>query len=82
MGFPRQDYWSGLLCRPSGIFLTQGWNLHLLCLLHRQAGSLPLAPPGKLAEMASLPFINHLNRADSERCCHIPMTKQGGALSF
>ena len=27
--------------------LTQGWNLHLLCLLHWQAGSLPLAPPEK-----------------------------------
>ena len=30
-----------------GIFLTQGSNLHLLCLLHWQAGSLPPAPPGK-----------------------------------
>jgi len=30
-----------------GIFLTQVSNLHLLCLLHWQAGSLPLAPPGK-----------------------------------
>ena len=29
------------------IFLTQGSNLHLLGLLHWQAGSLPLAPPGK-----------------------------------
>ena len=27
-----------------GIFLTQGSNPHLLCLLHSQAGSLPLAP--------------------------------------
>ena len=26
---------------------TQGSNLHLLCLLHWQAGSLPRAPPGK-----------------------------------
>ena len=30
-----------------GIFLTQGLNLCLLCLLHWQAGSLSLAPPGK-----------------------------------
>ena len=30
-----------------GIFLTQGSNWHLLCLLHWQAGSLPLVPPGK-----------------------------------
>ena len=31
-----------------GIFPTQGSNLRLLYLLHWQAGSLPLAPPGKL----------------------------------
>ena len=30
-----------------GVFPTQGLNQHLLCLLHWQAGSLPLAPPGK-----------------------------------
>ena len=30
-----------------GIFPTQGSNLCLLCLLHWQADSLPLAPPGK-----------------------------------
>ena len=30
-----------------GIFLTQGLNLSLLCLLHWQMGSLPLAPTGK-----------------------------------
>ena len=44
-GFPKQEYWSGFL--PQGIFLTQESNLRLLCLLHWQAGSLPLAPPGK-----------------------------------
>ena len=32
-----------------GIFPTQGLNLGLLCLLHWQAGSLPLAPLGKSA---------------------------------
>ena len=30
-----------------GIFLTQGLNLHLVGLLHWQAGSLLLGPPGK-----------------------------------
>ena len=30
-----------------GIFLTQGYNLCLLCLLIWQAGSLPLVQPGK-----------------------------------
>ena len=29
-----------------GIFLTQGLNLHLLCLLHWQADSLPLSHMG------------------------------------
>ena len=28
------------------IFLTQGLNPYLLCLLHWQVGSLPVAPPG------------------------------------
>ena len=30
-----------------GIFPTQGSSPHLLCLLHWQAGSLPLAPPNR-----------------------------------
>ena len=30
-----------------GIFLTQGLNLCLSCLLHWQVGYLPLVPPGK-----------------------------------
>ena len=30
-----------------GIFLIQGLNPHLLCLLQWQMGSLPLVPPGK-----------------------------------
>ena len=34
-----------------GIFLAQGWNLRLLCLLCWQAGSLPLAPLGKTASV-------------------------------
>ena len=33
-----------------GIFLMQGLNLHLLLLLHWQAGSLPLVPPGENAK--------------------------------
>ena len=30
-----------------GIFLTQGLNSHLVHLLHWQADSLPLVPPGE-----------------------------------
>ena len=53
MGFSRQKYWSGLPCPPPGIFPTQGSNSCLLCLLHWQAGSLPLVPPGKPAFILS-----------------------------
>ena len=40
---------TGVCCHAllQGIFLTQGSNLHLLCLLHWETGSLPLVPPGK-----------------------------------
>ena len=37
LGFPRQEYWSGLPFPSLGVFLTQGSNLKLLCpLLGRQ----------------------------------------------
>ena len=40
---------TGVACRTllQGIFPTQGWNWCLLCLLHWQADSLPLAPSGR-----------------------------------
>ena len=41
MGFPRQEYWSGLPFPFQRIFLTQGWNLHLL---HWQVGESPKSP--------------------------------------
>ena len=47
MGFSRPEYGSGLPCPSLQISLTQGWKLHLLRLLHWQACSLPLAPPGE-----------------------------------
>ena len=40
-----------------GIFRTQGSNLHLLCLLHWQVGSLPLAPPEKPHKLSYDPII-------------------------
>ena len=43
MGLFRQEYWSGLHALLPGIFLTQGPDPYLLCLLHGQAGRLPLA---------------------------------------
>ena len=45
--FFRKEYWSGLLCSPPGYLpdLTMEPTTH--GLLHWQAGSLSLAPPGK-----------------------------------
>ena len=39
VGFPRQEYWSGLPFPPPEDPQTQGSNPCLLCLLHWQAGS-------------------------------------------
>ena len=48
MGFSRQEYWRGLLCPPPGESSQPRDLTHVsLHLLHWQAGSLPLIPPGK-----------------------------------
>ena len=47
MGFSRQKYWSGLLHLPPGDLPDPGTDPCHLHLRHWQAGSLPLAPPGK-----------------------------------
>ena len=66
MGFPRPEYWSGGCCALfQGIFLTQGLNPRLLCLLHWQASSLPLAPPGK-------PIIKFQNPSSEKLVCKMP----------
>ena len=44
---PGKNIGVGCHTRLQGIFSTQGLNPCLLCLLHWQAGSLPLVPPGK-----------------------------------
>ena len=44
---PSQNTGMGCHTLLQGIFLTQGSNMSLLHLLHSQAGSLPLMPPGK-----------------------------------
>ena len=45
--FPGKNTGVGCHFLPQGIFLTQGLNPPLLHLLHWQADSLPLEPPGK-----------------------------------
>ena len=47
MGFSRQESGLGHRALFQGIFPTQGLNAGVLCLLHWQVGSLPLAPLGK-----------------------------------
>ena len=47
MGFSRQGSGVGSHFLLQGIFLIQGSNLCLLCLLYWQTNSLPLAPSGK-----------------------------------
>ena len=44
--FPGKNTGVGCHLLLQGIFPTQQASLHLFCLLHCQAGSLPLAPPG------------------------------------
>ena len=46
-GIPDKDAGVGCHFLLQGVFPTQGSTSHLLCLLHCQAGSLPLVPPGK-----------------------------------
>ena len=45
--FPGKNTGAGCHSLLQGILPTQGSNLCLLCLLHWQTDSLPLAPPGK-----------------------------------
>ena len=47
MEFSSQEYWSRLPFPSPGMFPTLESNPCLSCLLHCQAGSLPLVPPGK-----------------------------------
>ena len=69
MGFFSKN--TGVDCHTllQGILSTQGWNLHLLHLLHWQVGSLPLAPPGKPRVYSSVQFssFQSLSRVHSLR---------------
>ena len=46
-GILQEEYWSGLSCPPLRDLPDPGIESTSLCLLHWQAGSLPLVPPGK-----------------------------------
>ena len=64
-GIFQQEYWSGLpFPFPSqGTFPTQGFNLHCLCPLLWQAGSLLAEPSGKLLNIHALPLFAALTEA-------------------
>ena len=53
-----------------GIFLIQGWNPCLLYLLHWQAGSLPLVPPG----MPTVSIYWGWRSSGSRFICHLGPT--------
>ena len=66
MRFSRQEYWSRLHFLFQAIFLIEGSNPRLLCLLHWEAGSLPLGPLGKpldhsenSSKAVGIPSIRH-----------------------
>ena len=58
MGFSRQEYWNGLPGPPPGDLPDSGIKTCLFCLLYWQAGSLPLAPPGKPFQNTKACYIN------------------------
>ena len=66
MGFSRQEYWSGLPCPPPEDLPDSGIEPCLLCLLHWQAGSLLLVPPGK--SKALRPHIKVRYKITNEIC--------------
>ena len=73
-----------------GIFLTQEWDPHLLCLLHWEASSLLQVPPGKPNsifppdKMKTLPslchFLDNIQKSSPSPpawCCHDDTTTPG-----
>ena len=58
MGFSGENTEVGYHALLQGIFLTQGWKLHLWCLMHWQADSLPLSHLGS-------PYLKHISCADT-----------------
>ena len=74
VGFSRQESWSGVPCPPPGDLLNPGIEPSLclsLRLLHWQAGSLQLAPPGK-PEVSTLLLLLLLSRVSRVRLCATP----------
>ena len=74
MGFSKQEYWSGFPFPTPGDPLYPAIELTSLSLLHWQAGSLPLVPPGKplTSHRCKLLFDCWLNfQVSKSECGHI-----------
>ena len=67
MGFSRQESWSGLSFSTPGDLPNPGLEPTLLYILHRQAGSLPLAPSGKSSGIFSSAQFSRSVMSDSLR---------------
>ena len=61
MAFPRQEHWRGLPFLPQGIFLNQGSNPHLLCIL---CEVFTTEPPGKPSTSSWLMLSISCNAGD------------------
>ena len=80
MGFSRQEYRNGLPCPPPG---DLGSNPCLLCLLHWQAASLPLVPPGKpMGAIHSLPDVMVMVSGRSSKMKSRKEARPGVSLDF
>ena len=79
MGFSRQEYWSGLPCPPPEGLPDPGTEpSYALLLLHWQAGSLPVAPPGKhiyicVCSLMSLVSSCFINLGYTVNCLSFPL---------
>ena len=74
MRFSRQEYQSGLPCRPQGIFLTPAIKPESLTSPALAGGSLPLASPGKPL-MESIKPLGQIALWDSQQPNHV--SKEG-----
>ena len=77
MGFPRQEYWSGLPFPPLEIFPTQGSNP---CLLRWQVGSLPLSHQGSPSLANQMPVSQTHPETVSDQLPGLPESKDVDTL--
>ena len=66
MGFPRQEYWSQLLCPPSRDLPDPGTEPVSPAPPALQAGSLPTVPPGKPLTISVLVIYSFDHVVDKE----------------